>query len=485
VKRSPVSWHWTYGDPAKPEVGVCEEARMGGGATENREMSCCSVEAGTDYVQPVAEATDGLAAQPRASDPGRQAGDDRRAEPACGRRQYRGRPSAARDDPLLAAYFHDLSRFSFFTPAEEAAAAHRIQRLEVEEWVALFSHPPALSYVLRHLRTVLDGRMPRGSRGLLSVTRRYREHGGRLVVRERRTLAALGWEIGWKLHDLDCDRRVLNGAVGFVRALPAAEDVVSEGKRVARTARFHRYLAAVGSADCATVRAKEQFVLANLRLVIAVARHYQGGSTPLIDLIQEGNIGLMKAVGRYDVRKGYRFSTYASWWIRHMVNRALSEKSRLVRIPVYLEERRRHAERAATALSTASGREPTDEEIAAEIGVDAAEVRRRPSLDSVVSLDQYVGDDEGRRRVDLIADENAPDPEVAVSQEQWRSELREILEYLPAVEASVLRMHYGLGGGDELTLREIGDGRGRSRERIRQIEAVAFQRVRKRLRVSQ
>jgi RNA polymerase primary sigma factor len=470
---------------AMPKGGVCGEATMGGATTGNQQKSCSSFELGTDHVRPVGKVAGELAAHPSTTNPGRRAGDDRSIEPACGRRQYSGRPSAARDDPLLAAYFCDLSRFSLFTPAEEAAAAHRIQQLEVEEWVALFSHPPVLPHLLGHLRAVLDGRMPRGSRGLLTFARRYREHGGRLVIRERRTLAALGWEMGWKLHDLDCDRRVLNGAVGFVRALPAAEDLDSEGRRVARTARFRRYLAAVASAGCTTVRAKEQFVLANLRLVIAVARHYQGGSTPLIDLIQEGNIGLMKAVGRYDVRKGYRFSTYASWWIRHMVNRALSEKSRLVRIPVYLEERQRHAERAATALSTASGREPTDEEIAAEIGVPATDVRRRTSLDYVVSLDQYVGDDEGRRRVDLVPDENAPDPEEHVGQEQQRSELRKVLDFLPAVEASVLRMHYGLGGGDELTLREIGDGRGRSRERIRQIEVAAFQRVRKRLRVSQ
>jgi len=387
--------------------------------------------------------------------------------PVLPREDRRTRSRCDRGDPLLDCYFHDLARFAVLSAEAEAAAAHRIQRSEVAEWTALLAHPPVLPHLLRHLRHALGRRMPIGARALLQFVHLYRDARGRLARPVCQNLAAASREFGWKLFDLDRDRRLLDGAVGFVRTVGAKTEVRGQPRRIGQPRRFERHLGVVLEAGRATARAKEQFLLANLRLVVAIARRYGRGPLPFIDLVQEGNLGLMKAVERFDVRKGYRFSTYASWWIRHAINRALAEKSRIVRLPVYVLERRRRADHAAEA--------------AARRGEPPADAVAQADRPIVVSLDEFVGDGEGQRFVDLIPDESTADPLDTVTRSEWRTEIHDLLKCLPAVEASVLRMHYGLGDREELTLRQIGDQFSRSRERIRQLECAAFRRVRRKV----
>ena len=225
------------------------------------------------------------------------------------------------------------------------------------------------------------------------------------------------------------------------------------------------------------VQAAARLVTSNLRLVVKIAFEYRRAYRNIMDLVQEGNIGLMKAVDRYDVRKGFRFSTYATWWVRHAIGRAIAEKERLVRLPVYAIEQRRAARRALSSFEAEHGREPTDAEILAEIGLagDAVAAARSWASDTVVSLDRPVGDEEGGRRfVDQLVDEHAPDPFEEVCCTQWRSEIRQLLEYLPAVERFVLERHFGLDGGEGETLKGVGNLMGRSRERARQIAAQAM-----------
>ena len=386
-------------------------------------------------------------------------------------------PTPGDGDRLLACYFRDLARFPVLTPVAEAEAAHRIQRLEVEEWAMILSHPPVIPAVVDHLRASLGRRaLPRvGS--LLRLVQVHRRRHGRPPHPLRVTLRAAAMELGWKLHDLDCERRLLHATIALVEALPSRTDLPRELRRHLQTASFRRYVGAVECARRATACEKERFLVANLRLVIVVAKHYQTRGLALSDLVQEGNIGLMKAVDRYDVRKGFRFSTYATWWVRHAIGRAIAEKERLVRVPVYAIEQRRAARRALSSFEAEHGREPTDAEILAEIGLagDAVAAARSWASDTVVSLDRPVGDEEGGRRfVDQLVDEHAPDPFEESCRTEWRSEIRQLLEYLPAVERFVITRHFGFDGGEEVTLKGIGNLMGRSRERARQIAAQAM-----------
>ncbi|MBI5491011.1 MAG: sigma-70 family RNA polymerase sigma factor [Deltaproteobacteria bacterium] len=382
-------------------------------------------------------------------------------------------------DPLLDIYFADIRDFAPLTPAAEAEATHRIQRLEVAEWVALLSHPPAAPRVLHHVRARLGRSTPAGARSLLRFTGLCRRYRGRLPDRHRRALAAAAQELGWKLHDLDRERRLLNDTIAAVHAQPQPRDGGAAARKGAHTS--GPYLETVLCATRATAREKERFLFANLRLVVAIAKRYASPRLPLIDLVQEGNIGLMKAVDRYDVRKGYRFSTYASWWIRHYIGRAVVEQGRLVRLPALVNDQRRRAHAAQASFAAEFGRDPSDEEIIAELGIDA---KRAGAVglrdgDAVVSLDQPFGDGPSDRRpADVLVDVGAPDPLEQACLSEWRGELRQMLEYLPAIERSVLRRHYGLDGAEEESLKDIADGLGRSRERARQIAEQGMGRLR-------
>jgi RNA polymerase primary sigma factor len=240
----------------------------------------------------------------------------------------------------------------------------------------------------------------------------------------------------------------------------------------------------VRAATKATAFEKERFLFANLRLVVAVAKRYASPRLPLIDLVQEGNIGLMKAVDRFDVRKGYRFSTYASWWIRHYVARAVIEQGRLVRLPVLVADQRRRAHAAQASYAAEHGREPSDEEIIAQLGVDPSRARAAGLRDgdATVSLDEpYAGLPTGRRLSDALVDFGAPDPMEEAFRSEWRGELRRLLEFLPAIERSVLRRHFGLEGSEAESLKDIADGMGRSRERARQLAEQGLGRLRNQL----
>ena len=389
--------------------------------------------------------------------------------------------ASADGDPVLSSYFRDAARFPVLTPVAEAEAAHRIQRLEVEEWASIFSCPPALPLVLPHVRKLLPRRTPPETGSLRRFVALHRRHRGRLPRALRIALHAAATVLGWKLHDLDCERRLLNSTIAFIISLPPETDIPEHVRRHLQTEAFRRYLDTVERARLACAHEKERFLFGNLRLVVAVAKRYQTRSLALNDLIQEGNIGLMRAVDRYDVRKGFRFSTYAVWWVRHAIGRAIAEKERLVRLPVYAVEQRRTARRALASFEAEHGREPPDEEIFAKIdlGCDAVAAARSPSFETSVSLDRSLGGEEGGRRfVDQLVDEDAPDPLEETCRREWRSEIRQLLEYLPAVERFVITRHFGFDGGEEVTLKGVGSLMGRSRERARQIAAQAIRHLR-------
>jgi len=227
-------------------------------------------------------------------------------------------------------------------------------------------------------------------------------------------------------------------------------------------------------------KAREQMIKANLRLVVKIARDYDGIGLPLLDLISEGNIGLMKAVERFDPKKGGKLSTYGSWWIKQSIKRALANQSKTIRLPVHLVDKISKMRRVAMRLQEELGREPTDEELADELDMTATRVRQmRLAAIRPASLDAPIGDDESNNFSDLVEDENAITPYQDLEDKTVTGMLQEMVRHLDAREATILRYRFGLDGGSEKTLEEVGEKFGVTRERVRQIQNLALKKLRR------
>ncbi|MBE0411399.1 MAG: sigma-70 family RNA polymerase sigma factor [Anaerolineales bacterium] len=226
-------------------------------------------------------------------------------------------------------------------------------------------------------------------------------------------------------------------------------------------------------------RAREHLIRANARLVISIAKRYTGRGVPFLDLVQEGNIGLMRAAKKFEFRRGYKFSTYATWWIRQAITRAIAEQSRTIRLPVHMSDQIIRMKRVQHQLQQSMGRLPSDEELAEalEVPMDKLEYMTEVSQQPI-SLQTPIREDEDESLGEFIEDANAPDPEESAFKMVMDSDLKEILTHLPPREKRVLQLRFGLDSGQTLTLNEVGRKMGITRERVRQLESQALARLR-------
>jgi RNA polymerase primary sigma factor len=227
-------------------------------------------------------------------------------------------------------------------------------------------------------------------------------------------------------------------------------------------------------------KAREQMIKANLRLVVKIARDYEGIGLPLLDLISEGNIGLMKAVERFDPAKGGKLSTYGSWWIKQSIKRALANQSKTIRLPVHLVDKISKMRRTAMRLQEELGREPTDEELGEELGITASRVAQmRMAAIRPASLDAPIGDEDSNNFAEVVQDESADTPYEQLEEKTVTRMLQEMVKTLDPREATILRARFGLDGGPQKTLEEVGQKFGVTRERVRQIQNIALRKLRK------
>ena len=386
---------------------------------------------------------------------------------------------------FLAMYFKDMARLAVLRPQEEFESARKLESLEVALWARVLSHAPVTEHALKVCERTLENSIAEFKtirKHLVTLKKRHskaeQERFERCVVKTSE-----------KLRALDTDKRILDIVLDDIHKVIHAQpgrvidDVASFNPK---SRDFKKYLSDVGTAYARAQSTKNEFVKANLRLVVSIARRFNYGRMPLADLIQEGNIGLIKAVERYDYRRGYRFSTYASWWIRHAISRALADKGRAVRLPVHMiDAYHRVAKSQARAVGQARA--------AADQRGDRRGDRhrggrrsRRCARSCSISRSRSTARSRTRTGASSSTSSRTRTPRTAPRRTRWSTtrcspRCARSSSTLKPIEADILRQRFGLDTDQELTLKEIGEKYNLSRERIRQLQEQALGKMRRAL----
>jgi RNA polymerase primary sigma factor len=387
------------------------------------------------------------------------------------------------DEPasFLAMYFRDMAELDVLRPEQEFETARNIEELELDLWRTVLGFAPGASWILDVIEREVAKQLPEAKAHRAAADRAR----SKSSIPARGRFEKTGAELAAKLRVLDIDRLFIDASLAEIQRVGrATRGLPFEGTVTFSTSTkaFADYVKSVSIKAFRLKAAKNEFVKANLRLVVSIARRFNHGRLPLADLIQEGNIGLMKAVERYDYRRGFRFSTYASWWIRHAISRALADKGRAVRLPVHMIDAYHRIAKSQRELQSKLERPPTTAEIAAATGIEAEKLEKMKTFlsETPVSLDRPISDEDGRRLIDVLVDPNEGPavPEQMVSTET-QSEMLKLLSGLKPIEADILRKRFGLVNDRERTLKEIGDEYRLSRERVRQLQEQALGKMRR------
>jgi RNA polymerase primary sigma factor len=411
-------------------------------------------------------------------------------------------------DSMLSRYFREMATHHVMGPQEELQTAIEVEQGEIDHWVAIFSCLPVAGFAL----DALEADLPTGDEALTlpqipdlrKLLKTASQNGHKLSRAQEKKWTSLTTSLARAVRLADSDRLWVLHAEEAARGMGVRRSVVEEQgsdvepldddrddvsfarapRPMPATPQFRKYEALLESTLVESKAAKNKFVKANLRLVVSIARRYNRGRLPLIDLIQEGNIGLMKAVERFDHTRGYRFSTYASWWIRHAISRALADKGRAVRIPVHMLDTHNRVARATQAVIARLGRDPTLAELEQETGIPQEKLDKVKGswAETPFSLDRPVGDEDGRKFIDFLQDDDMLSPYETLVSHRWTDEVRRLLGTLTPIESRIIRWRFGLDDEEELTLKEIGDKYNLSRERIRQLQEQALGKIRKHMR---
>ncbi len=407
-------------------------------------------------------------------------------------KKTRAAKASSQSPSFLSTYFREMADLEVFAPDEELSAAQRLEANEIAVWTRALSYPPTLAYALDRAEALLREHEVEPPEELATLRRVAAQTLPSRPKPSRRSAlpAALREAIeacASALHRCDRDRKSLTALITLFHALmckSTARDLPSPPLSATSRA-FRSYVGRIDAAEEQVQRERNAFVKANLRLVVSIARRFNHGRMALADLIQEGNLGLMKAVERYDYRRGFRFSTYASWWIRHAISRALADKGREVRLPVHMLDAQQKLSKATRQLTTKLGRRPNNQELAEETGIQREKIEKMRTylIDQSISLDRPVNDEDGRPFGEYLQDPITEEESAftMLSAHTLTSEVRRTIDELPPIEADILRRRFGLDDDQELTLKQIGARYNLSRERIRQLQEQALTKVRRSL----
>jgi RNA polymerase primary sigma factor len=373
-------------------------------------------------------------------------------------------------------YFVELDRTPLLSREAERLAAREVRDGEVALWEALLTYRPAFECVAAVIDAAVRDAQLGETPAELEALRRCAQAGATPAAPDEANWHARAAELATTMREVDLRRHCARTAFEAVQRWAETAELQGHGAQAVAL-----YVGRVRQAYRRQAAAKQHFVAANLRLVVMLARRYRHGKLPLGDLIQEGNMGLMTAVERFDPDRGFRFSTYASWWIRHGIRRAIANKASVVRVPVHRLDARRTLARASGRALCLTGRSPTVAQLAAETGLAERKVEelQNQAAISTSSLDRPVGDADGRTFLDCLADESGPSPDEALARHDEHLEIQRLLSGLKPIEARIIKYRYGLDGAETLTLRSLGADLKLSRERVRQIQQDALLRLRR------